>query len=364
MIRTIRNVLPDAAIVYTLHEYLPLCHRDGQLLKTDGTLCGGPSPRGCNGCFPEIAPQAFFLRERFIKAQLTEVDRFICPSEFLLETYARWGIPRDKLVHEPNGRHQVTPLVRSDNGQSETGRPRNRFGYFGQFTKYKGADVLLEAMSLLAERPDQHGAQLVLHGANLEHAPPEFQQRFAELLDANSDTVRLHGRYRPKDLPLLMSEVDWVIAPSRWYENAPLVIQEAFQHGRPVLCSDIGGLAEAVTDGVDGLHFAVGSATALADTLVRAATTPGLWDTLSAGVRAVRRIDDHVAALQEVYQQALAGRRPSTIGPGTNELSASKARTSKASIVRPSSGRTRPGRARLTQAGATQPSTELTSVPS
>ena len=26
-------------------------------------------------------------------------------------------------------------------------------------------------------------------------------------------------------------------------------------HGRPVICSDIGGMAEKVTDGVDGLHF-------------------------------------------------------------------------------------------------------------
>jgi hypothetical protein len=74
-----------------------------------------------------------------------------------------------------------------------------------------------------------------------------------------------------------MADVDWVVVPSIWYENAPLVIQEAFQHGKPVICSDIGGMAEAVTDGVDGLHFRAGSAGALSDTLLRAATTPGLW---------------------------------------------------------------------------------------
>jgi glycosyltransferase involved in cell wall biosynthesis len=308
LVRTVRNVLPDAAIVYTLHEYLPLCFRDGQLLTTKGTLCAGPSPRGCSTCFPDIAPQDFFLRERFIKNQLAEVDRFVCPSAFLLEKYAAWGIPREKLVHEQNGRQPASPRpARATDG------PRNRFGYFGQFTRYKGSDVLLQAMGRLAEdaaddTPAGDAPRLTLHGANLEHAPQDFQDRFHDLLADNAGTVRLHGRYRPDDLPALMADVDWVVVPSIWYENAPLVIQEAFQHGKPVICSDIGGMAEAVQDGVDGLHFRAGSPSSLADVLQRAATTPGLWDRLSGGITPVRALPEHVAALQSVYRSALAAR--------------------------------------------------------
>ena len=334
LVRTIRNVLPRAAIVYTLHEYLPMCFRDGQLLTTSGKLCTGPSPRKCGACFPEIAPQDFFLRERFIKAQLAEVDRFVCPSRFLLDAYADWGIPREKLVHEQNGRLPVRRQPARALPGSGADAPRNRFGYFGQFTRYKGSDVLLEAMGRLAERDERARAlraatdgaaaptsrldaelgaarpELVLHGANLEHAPQEFQDRFHGLLDDNAASVRLHGRYTAAELPSLMAEVDWVVVPSIWYENAPLVIQEAFQHGKPVICSDIGGMAEAVTDGVDGLHFRAGSANGLADVLARAAGTPGLWDALAAGVRPVRAMDEHVAALSDVYRQAIAERRP------------------------------------------------------
>ena len=36
------------------------------------------------------------------------------------------------------------------------------------------------------------------------------------------------------------------------------MIAEAHAHGRPVICSNIGGMAEAVRDGVDGLHFPAG----------------------------------------------------------------------------------------------------------
>ncbi len=75
-----------------------------------------------------------------------------------------------------------------------------------------------------------------------------------------------------------------MVVPSIWWETGPLVVWEAFQHGRPVICSDIGGMSEKVTDGVNGLHFRRGDADDLAETMLRAAETPGLWEQLHAGI--------------------------------------------------------------------------------
>jgi glycosyltransferase involved in cell wall biosynthesis len=83
-----------------------------------------------------------------------------------------------------------------------------------------------------------------------------------------------------------MARIDWVLVPSIWWENSPMVIQEAFVYGRPVICSGIGGMAEKVRDGVDGLHADAGNPVDWADTLLRAAETPGLWEKLRAGIRA------------------------------------------------------------------------------
>lgn len=63
-----------------------------------------------------------------------------------------------------------------------------------------------------------------------------------------------------------------------------MVIQEAYLHGRPVICADIGGMAEKVRDGETGLHFRARNPADLARTLERAATTPGLWQSLASRI--------------------------------------------------------------------------------
>ena len=107
-----------------------------------------------------------------------------------------------------------------------------------------------------------------------------------------------------------MAEIDWVVVPSRWWENSPLVIQEAFLHGRPVICSDIGGMAEKVTDGVNGLHFRAGDARGLARVIEKAVNTEGLWESLRAGVPEIYDMDDHVASLEQMYGEQLERRAP------------------------------------------------------
>lgn len=293
-----RRVLPEAPIVYTLHEYLSICHREGQLLRTNGELCMEASPRRCHECFSYISQQEFFLRERFVKSHMEDVDMFLAPSHFLLERYVDWGIPRERIRFEDYGR---LPQERVIGRQADPDVPRNRLGFFGQLSDHKGVMVLLEAMTMLKE----HGidVQLSIHGANLMLRPPDFQAEFRQSLERCTDNVTMHSSYNPADLPRLMADVDWVVVPSKWWENSPLVIQEAFMHERPVICSDIGGMAEKVTDGVDGLHFPVNDPVALAKTIERATTTPGLWDQLRASLPDVYGMDDHVASLGALYSE-------------------------------------------------------------
>jgi glycosyltransferase involved in cell wall biosynthesis len=308
LLRVTRNTLPTVPILYTLHEFLPMCLSDGQMVTTrDHELCKEATPPRCARCFPERSPIDFFLRKRFIQSHLQLVDCLITPSEFLRQRYIDWGIPEESIIYEPNGRALPPPLLAGEK------RPtRNLFGFFGQLGPYKGIDILLQAIQRLAaedaaddRRPTAH---LSIHGTGLELHPPEFQQRINDLMAATRDCATFFGRYSSSELPALMHEIDWVVVPSIWWENSPLVIQEAFHFGRPVICGNIGGMAEKVRDGIDGLHYRVGDVVSLTNVLRRAAETPDLWDELHQGIQPVYSMKDAAQRMASIYTDLMRER--------------------------------------------------------
>lgn len=302
LIRQIRHTLPDAPIVYTLHEFLPICFADGLMIRRDSKeLCHHASPTRCHGCFPHVRPQEFFLRERFIKSHFHLVDLFLAPSQQLLERYAAWGLPQKKLRFLDYGRiHPQLP-------PEDPTPPPNHFGFFGQITHHKGILVLLRAMRIL-KRAGKTDLHLFINGANLETQDPDTRQEVEEHLRECAASITFLGRYETADLADRMRDLAWVVVPSIWWENSPLVIQEAFMHRRPVLCSNIGGMHEKVQDGVNGLHFRVQDAADLAATMERAAGSPHLWKGMRDAIPTVPSMEDAVVTHREIYGALLNGR--------------------------------------------------------
>jgi glycosyltransferase involved in cell wall biosynthesis len=315
MLREIRNTLPEVPIVYTLHDYRPICHRDGVLVRTKGNeTCTHASPRRCNECFPDRSQEDFFMRQRFIQAHLSVVDLFLAPSEFLMERYIQWGIEPERIKLSDYGRAPI------DAAEAEPREVRNRLGYFGQLNPYKGVTTLLQAMQLLGNESSNGSSngspvesngkadpdpELRLHGANLEWQSEEFQREFLELVEDTESNVTYVGKYEKDLLPSLMGDIDWVIVPSIWWENSPLVIQEAFLYGKPVICSGIGGMAEKVTDGVNGLHFRAGDSRSLAQTIRKAVDSQGLWDDLRKGMPHIKTVKEDVRSLIDTYHELI-----------------------------------------------------------
>lgn len=285
----IRKVLPDCRIVMTLHDYYSICPHDGLMINRETRkpyLQADPIGRNCG--IENIAPDRFAMRGVNIRNHLRTVDLFLAPSDFLRERYVEWGIEPSRIEVMANGRPKVRPARKRDQGLSGP----NVFGYFGNFNPWKGADVLLEACGLLADdsAADAVDFEMRFHGA-APFQSDAFNQRIDTLFDrAGSNVIRL-GAYDRAQIPELMARVDWVVVPSIWWENAPLVIQEAFQHGRPVICSNIGGMAEMVRDGHDGIHVRPDDPGDLARVLRDCATNPKLWKKLSGNVRPPADID-------------------------------------------------------------------------
>jgi glycosyltransferase involved in cell wall biosynthesis len=302
-----RDTLPDALIVVTFHEYLSICHHHGQMVKTGAfKLCYRASPTDCNACFPDISPARFLARETFIKGVLGLADHFISPSRFLADRYKDWGLAEDRFSVIENG-IDVAAVAPPRPLPDPTAR-RSRFAYFGQLTPYKGADVLIDAVTRIPDAVWGEDSILLVYGGNLERQPQAYQDRFAKLVESAGRRVRFCGAFQNHEMPNLMRSVDWVVMPSVWWENSPIVIQEAFFHGRPLLSSNLGGMAEKITDEVDGLHFRAGSPEDLVDCMTRALTEPDLWSRLRGGITAPLNHIDCAATHVALYQRLIAKR--------------------------------------------------------
>ena len=140
MLFLIRRVVPQARIVYTLHDYYPICANDGQMVTTDGhKLCTGASPDACHRCFPDRTPDKFVLREKHLKSMLSLVDQFISPSHFLRERYIAWGLPADKITVLRNGRPAEDMIARPrPRGLGQEAGPPQRLRLFRQSQPLQG----------------------------------------------------------------------------------------------------------------------------------------------------------------------------------------------------------------------------------
>lgn len=292
-----RRTLPEARIVLTLHEFGAICHHMGQMVTRPGlTLCHAASPRACHRCFPEISLADFFLRETYVKRFFALVDRFIAPSHFLAERFVAWGIPAERMTVIENVTAPPSP------GPTAPRPPDGvlRVGFFGQITPLKGVTVLLAAASLLDR--DDTPVSFDIHG-DYSNQAAEFQTEIRTRLAEAPPNTRFHGPYDNERVDALMRDCDAILVPSIWWENAPVVIEEALRNRRPVICSDIGGMVEKVRPGRDGLHFRVGNAASLATLLRSLAEDRTRLDALQSTMRRPTPTKAIIAAHLAAYKE-------------------------------------------------------------
>lgn len=299
----VRRALPDARIVVTLHEFLAICNHFGQMMKRPSlSPCYGASPRDCARCFPEHTDNDFFMRELFIRRFFSLVDAFISPSQFLADRYIAWGLPATKMHVIENGSASIpdpSPLPDDKNGVV--------FGFFGQISKLKGMNTLLEAAAMLSNRRAiRDRLRIDIHG-DPSNQPLALREGIDAMVQQAGPIVAMRGAYDNAQVHSLMQECHAVLVPSIWWENSPLVIQEAFASGRPVICSDIGGMAEKVRDHVDGFHFRAASPHELADLLENLALHPERLRQAQANVRRPPGISETTSRVMEIYAAPAAG---------------------------------------------------------
>jgi glycosyltransferase involved in cell wall biosynthesis len=302
------------------HDYWSICAR-AQLIRPNGVRCEKNMGSGCFACIAErhlehvdrlaeLGPLAsgavavaarvvrkpgvadLHARHGLVTAAYAAADLRVSPSRFLRDKLLASGaFDAHTFVYSDNG-------LRSDHVRAPAKRPdtlgRVRFGFVGSLVWYKGGEVLLEAMRELRDAP----AVLHVHG----EFTPESDEHHARLAHLAGDNVVFHGRFENERLAEIYADLDVLVVPSLWFENSPITIHEAHLLRTPVVASGIGGMAEYVRDGIDGLHFPVGDAGALARVLRRFVDEPGLIDQLSRDFPRVKTIEENAREMEYRYR--------------------------------------------------------------
>lgn len=322
------------ATAITLHDFWPLCPL-GQLLNVKLEVCPGPTPRRCLGCVggqvavrPTLAAAAGRslplappigrllarlgsgeerIAERLdeMREVLRSADLLLSPSQFLrMRVEAAWGISGIRVLEY--GREPLAKAPpREASGQL-------RIGFLGSAIPSKGVHVLAEAFRSL----DPARASLAIHGGFPPyHGDRGYEARVRAILGPAA-VAALRGPFAPDAIDRVLAGLDVLVVPSIWEENLPLVVQEAFLVGLPVVVSEHGGLAELVREGIDGLRFRPGDAADLGRVLRRLIEEPGLRASLGKTARAVPTMAEHVAALRALYEEARRrfASRPGRVG--------------------------------------------------
>jgi len=239
-------------IIQTVHQYKLVCPNYRLFIDRERRICekclGGSFYHPVfEKCHQESRAASFLVAlESYIHKWMKvydHIDLFHVPSMFMGKKLQEGGVAPARV------RHLFYTIKLRDYAYHP--QFENYFIYFGRLSGEKGLITLLQAMK------NFQGSRLKIIGSGPEEARLKALARELRL------SVEFVGARHGEELKRLVSNARFVIVPSEWYENSPLVIYEAFALGKPVIGADIGGITELIEHGEDGFLFPAGEAPAL-----------------------------------------------------------------------------------------------------
>jgi glycosyltransferase involved in cell wall biosynthesis len=327
------NVIPvfkefDVPLVYTATDFWAVCPVV-DLRRHDGATCRGPELHHCVRCitsrYPgtrmksmvDLAPntairaagtlsktplsrlsrslrQVGAVQERpaYIREKMEQVDHIIAPTRLTRDLLLANGAGEEHRVEVSHYGIDTSHILDVPKTHSST----LRVGFMGTLAPHKGCDILIRAFKNLPKLD----ATLSIYG-NLERKKAYVNG--LRRISAKDSRIRLAGAFARDKLGEVLSEIDVLVVPSRWYENAPVVIYEAFAAKTPVIATDLGGMSEVVEHEKNGLLFELENVGDLARQLQRLADEPELLDRLRDGIGPVKSVEDSMDEMEQLYQE-------------------------------------------------------------
>lgn len=227
-------------------------------------------------------------RPAVLKALYATYRAVIAPTRFLLNAYLENGL--SVPIHESRFGVDVS---RAPKPARPIGAPI-RFGFIGQIASHKGTDLLIDAF----RRLPRGTAELFIFGP--EDQSPTYMAGLRKSADGYA--VSFMGTFPKQAMASILAGIDFVVIPSRWYENSPLILLYALASHTPVIVSDVDGLTEFTEQGKNGYVFERGSVDDLARILHNIIADPAQSLAMGASTQYTRTTEAMTAEVCEIYK--------------------------------------------------------------
>jgi glycosyltransferase involved in cell wall biosynthesis len=246
------------------------------------------------------------MRHQELRELFDLVDQFVVLTPWVADVLRINGVREDKLTVSTHG-------VQSSNAARDVGPDRRgplRIAHLGRIDPTKGTGLLMQALRAL---PGQNVA-LDIYGIVQSAAGGALFDELARVASEDPRIALLPPIPHADVIPTLAA-YDLLAIPSKWMETGPLVALEASAAGVAVLGSDLGGLADKIQDGVNGLLVRpFDSVDAWRDAIARCVRDRELPERLARGVTTPKSMTDVAVEMSALYAR-LVGRTKSQPAP-------------------------------------------------
>ncbi|USN53336.1 MAG: glycosyltransferase [Candidatus Nomurabacteria bacterium] len=221
-------------VVMTLHDFKFIA--PNYLLYADGKVSEATKPNKYWKLIPHreikhsFAASLLCALEMYLHKTLRVyekyVDVFIAPSQFMADKVREYGVQAKRVEVLANFMPQRDLPSSQEKGYAL---------FFGRLAKEKGVDVLIDAWRELKDIP------LKIAGTG----PEELKLR-QQAASVAGHQISFVGHQNGKALDKLIAGARLIVFPSRWYENQPMSLIEAFRFQKPVIASRLGAIPELV----------------------------------------------------------------------------------------------------------------------
>ncbi len=242
-------------------------------------------------------------RHKAVRALMTEADHIVALCKWVQDLLVRNDVPPEKITLSRQGLAQeVDREVRIQKGDSQSSvhdlYSPLRMIFLGRLDPTKGPHVLIQAI-----RMSPHlSVSLDIYGVVQGEDSAVYLQGLQKLV-GNDPRIVFHTAVSADKVVECLRGYDLLAVPSQWLETGPMVILEAFAAGIPVLGSRLGGIAELVEHGVNGLLVEPASVEAWRRELQKLCEDRGLLVRLSTAIRPPRTMATVAEEMMKLYEK-------------------------------------------------------------